>query len=447
MRHVKNNHVKVNLNTLKRLKDIKENKDIVGLSHGIFPGTHCPLFGVSMIASYIEDLVVLVIGTEECTYYSKNFIINRQGINNNFYSLVLDKNDITFGGEKKIKEAIRKINKDVKPEGIMVVSTCVLEVIGEDVHSISDSIKNEIDSKIISVATEHFKCNSHIPGMERALSSLIGLMEDIEEKKEKHINILGYRDKIDSNLELINVLEDNDIIINSIIPSKCKIKTISNLPNASLNIVTDFTAIPLAEEMKKEFNINYVYFPRSLSPEIIKNNYKKIEESLDISIIDKLINKEEKLKELIKIGKEKLSEKTFIYGNTPMMAFEVSSFLCELGMKTDFIQVRELYYGDEEFINNILNMGMNPYICKIANIAPLRYVYNELKPDFYIGHENPMELNRRNIIQSTFDESIKYLGYDLSIYFMEKLINDYEKNKKDIKLFLEMKRKVPHGVL
>lgn len=57
-----------------RLSNIQEDKDIKSLSKAQFPGPpHCPLFGAIMTASYIEDLMLLIIGTEECTYYGKDF--------------------------------------------------------------------------------------------------------------------------------------------------------------------------------------------------------------------------------------------------------------------------------------------------------------------------------------------------------------------------------------
>ena len=42
------------LDILNRLDEINEDKDIKSLSHAIFPGTHCPLFGVALTASYIK---------------------------------------------------------------------------------------------------------------------------------------------------------------------------------------------------------------------------------------------------------------------------------------------------------------------------------------------------------------------------------------------------------
>ena len=53
------------LDILNRLSEINNDKDITSLSHAIFPGTHCPLFGVALTASYINNLALVVVGTSE----------------------------------------------------------------------------------------------------------------------------------------------------------------------------------------------------------------------------------------------------------------------------------------------------------------------------------------------------------------------------------------------
>ena len=63
------------LDRLNRLDEINEDKDIKSLSHAIFPGTHCPLFGVALTASYIKNMPLVVVGTSECTYYTKKLYI------------------------------------------------------------------------------------------------------------------------------------------------------------------------------------------------------------------------------------------------------------------------------------------------------------------------------------------------------------------------------------
>ena len=51
------------LDILNRLSEINDDKDIKSLSHAIFPGTHCPLFGVALTASYIKNMALVVVGT------------------------------------------------------------------------------------------------------------------------------------------------------------------------------------------------------------------------------------------------------------------------------------------------------------------------------------------------------------------------------------------------
>ena len=104
------------LETLNRLSEIQSDQDIKSLSHAIFPGTHCPLFGVALTASYIQNMIIVVIGTSECTYYTKNFAYHRQKGKDSVYSLVLDDNEVVFGAvnqdEKAIKEIIEIENPD-----------------------------------------------------------------------------------------------------------------------------------------------------------------------------------------------------------------------------------------------------------------------------------------------------------------------------------------------
>lgn len=153
------------LETLNRLSEIQSDQDIKSLSHAIFPGTHCPLFGVALTASYIQNMLIVVIGTSECTYYTKNFAYHRQKGKDSVYSLVLDDNEVVFGAVNQVEKAIKEIIEIENPDAIMLVTTCVPELIGEDYTGVKYSLEQEGNIPIFVVQTEHFKCNSHIPGM------------------------------------------------------------------------------------------------------------------------------------------------------------------------------------------------------------------------------------------------------------------------------------------
>lgn len=408
------------LDILNKLNEVNEDKDIKSLSHAIFPGTHCPLFGVALTASYIKNMVLVVVGTSECTYYTKNFAYHRQNGNDKVYSLALDEKDVVFGAQSKVEKAIKEIIKIENPEAVMIVTTCVPELIGEDYSSIEFSLQGEVDIPIFVVNTEHFKCNSHIPGMSRALKSLSSAM--INTNFKDGVNILGHRQKNVENTELVQILKKHNIKINTVIPSKCTIEDIKNSTKSKLNIVTDMIALDLAQSMKKKFDIDYIYFDKHMSKSIIKENYKKLSKILNLDIANILEEKEEKYDELFEECKNILQGKKLIYGNTPMMALETVDFLSDLGLEPVFVQLRELYEQDIKFKESLLNKGYNPYISRIANIAPLRHLYDTIGADIYIGHENPMLLKEKGLTQITLDNHAQKIGYELPIAMMSDLI-------------------------
>lgn len=404
------------------LSNLEQDADIKQLSNAIFPGTHCPLFGALMISSYIKELAVLIVGTEECTFYGKDFSYSRQKGKDRVYSLVINKKDITFGFHEKIETCILDIEEQVCPEALLIISTCVVELIGEDITAIVNESKEKVKMHLMCVKTEHFKCNSHIPGMRDTLDVLTDLMVHGKTNENK-VNILGHRFEGFESTELYNLFKEKKVLIHMSIPSKSSIEELKTAANVKLNIVTDFTAIKLAQAMKEKFDVPYVVFERYLSPERILNNYLEIERVLGINIKEEVTKLYNETLEQVKELKLELEGKTFIYGNTPMKALEFSEFLCQVGLEPTWIQMRELYEDDPEYIKEILSYDFDPKVSRIANIMPMRTVYDELKPDYYIGHENPMELMKRNIIQLTFDSEAKGLGFELPKSVMEKLKN------------------------
>lgn len=417
------------LDVLNKLDEINEDKDIKSLSHAIFPGTHCPLFGVMLTASYIKNMPVLVVGTSECTYYTKNFAYHRQKGKDSVYSLALKEKDVVFGAQVKVEKAIKQIVEIEEPDAIMIVTTCVPELIGEDYSSIEYSLSDEINIPIFVVNTEHFKCNSHIPGMTRALRSLGNAMT--KPKYNEGVNILGHRQSDVEKTELVNLLKSQGIKINTVIPSKCDIEDIKNASNVKLNIVTDMIAIDLAKYMKEKFGIDYIYFDKHMSKNIIFENYHKLSKILDIDFNKQLSEQRKEYDELFLKVSEILKGKKLIYGNTPMMAFETVDFLSDLGAIPIFVQVRELYEQDKIFKDNLIEKGFNPYVSRIANIAPLRHLYDSIGADLYIGHENPMLLREKGLMQITMDSHAQKIGYELPIAMMKDLIKLFEmKNNK-----------------
>lgn len=411
------------LDSLNKLSEIKENKDIKSLSHAIFPGTHCPLFGVALTASYVKNMVLIVIGTSECTYYAKNFSYHRQEGKDMVYSLVLNDNEIIMGAVDEVERAAREIIEIENPEAVMLVSTCVPELIGEDYFGIQYSLGAEIDIPIFVVQTEHFKCNSHIPGMTKAMVALTTAME--KQPLNNSINILGHRFELVEETELVQLLKKHHIEINTVIPSNCSIDEIRQAPQAKLNIVTDMIALDLATQMELKFGTPYLYFDKHMQKETITKNYEKLEKVFGINFEADLQEIKHEYDQLYVECQTLLKNKKFIYGNTPMMAFETAQFFTTLGMQPLLIQVRELYEQDIPYKDDILAAGFNPPISRMSNIAPLRDLYGSIGADIYIGHESPMILRQHGMMQITFDSHAQKMGYELSVGMMKDIIKTF----------------------
>ncbi|MBS3872221.1 MAG: nitrogenase component 1 [Firmicutes bacterium] len=414
-----------NLSGLKRISQIETAKDIRPLSLAQFPGTHCPLFGVALTAGYIKDMIVLIVGTDECTYYTKNFNINRRAgdaaMQDNFLSFAMNQDDVVFGCAEKLRAVVRDIDKTYAPQAILLVTTCVIEVIGEDFTALASELQDEVQAKLLIVRTEHFKCNSHIPGIERCLTAFGELMGQSTVKPQT-VNILGHRYPGINDAELMRLLTKKGVEINLAIPSACSVSELRHAPSAALNIVTDFTALALAASMEERFGTPFVYFEKYLCPERIRQGYRDIARHLNLDLEAEVAELCTELEALIAASKKVVAGKNFVYGNTPMLAFELSSFLASLGMEPLLIQARDLYGNDAAYIQEILSQGHDPYVARVANIAPLQAVYKELRPSLYIGHENPERLREYGVAQVAFDAAAAKLGFAVPLTVLKTLL-------------------------
>jgi len=419
------------LNDLKRLSQVKNKKDIKKLSYAQFPGTHCPLFGVALTALLVEDMKVLVVGTEECTYYTKMFAIGREKAGeatDNILSLVIEQDEVVFGATDALREALIRIDREYKPKAILVVTTCIPEITGEDYNAVIQSMQPIINAKLMCVKTEHFRCSNHLPGIERTLEAFADVME-VRRVKHNTVNILEHRHKGIEKTELFSILKGENVEINLSIPSKCTVELLKEAASAQLNIVTDPSALSLAEKMKERFGTDYVYLGKHGSLRRIRLAYEQLSEKMGLRIEGKVEEISKRAQMVLLKCEEQLSGKSFIYGNTPFPAFEACSLFCSIGMNPIIIQTNDVSDSDLPCIEEIMSTGNDPLITEVANIAPLRKLYSSLTPDFYIGHEYPHLLAKHGIAHAILDPVAGRIGFELIEMTAGLLVQALERTK------------------
>ena len=74
----------------------------------------------------IQDAVLLVVGTDECAYYTKHMTIHSDdfgGLQGRCVSAVLDTRDVTFGCKAKLDEAVAELVAEYSPKAVFIVTT------------------------------------------------------------------------------------------------------------------------------------------------------------------------------------------------------------------------------------------------------------------------------------------------------------------------------------
>ena len=131
------------LKKLGRLSEITSMKDVRQLTTAMFPGTHCPLMGAAMAVRGIQDAYMLLVGTDECAYYTKHMTLYSQdfgGVDGRCLSVVLDAQNVTFGCAAKMEEAFDELVREYHPKAVFLVTTCIPELIGDDMDAIAGGL-------------------------------------------------------------------------------------------------------------------------------------------------------------------------------------------------------------------------------------------------------------------------------------------------------------------
>ena len=338
----------------------------------------------------------------------------------------MDDHDVTFGSAEKVQEAFKEIIEEYRPQCVFLVTTCVIEIIGDDFDAISEGLSELYGIPVLPVHTEQFKCEDHLPGLERTITVCAEMMKSCD--CDNSVNLLGQRMGDFATTELYAMLQKAGVKIGLQLPCGCSVDDIKNAAAAKVNIVVNDIALPLAQKMQEKFGIPYVYFNKFVIPEKIYEAYKNLFGYLELELPGELEGLYQNAREKIEKNKGELEGITYIYGNTPYAVFEMNCFLSSLGMVPQVIQTNRYTEADEPYAKEILQYT-DPYVCKAANIAPLQYVYDVLSPYLYLGHEFGNRLRQKGIAIVHSDRASGMLGFEVTGYLLQQLVKSVREAK------------------
>lgn len=403
----------VMLQKMKCLGEVANMKQVKPLSYALFPGYHCPLMGAMLTIKEIDDSVMVMIGPDECAYYTQLATSggNMKANGCRIVSVVLNQHDVTFGCQEKMDEAFAELMEEFAPRVVYLVTTCVVEVIGDDIDAMAMGYEEKYQLPVVVVHAENFKTDDHLPGIEHTLDGSVEAME--KQEIRDCVNVLGLRLGDFKKTELYNCLQESGTTLGLTLPGKSSADSIRTAPNAKCNIVVHPVGLPLALEMRARFGTPYVLFERYADPELILKCYRELFAILEKEMPAGPEKLHAEMSDKIRAAREILSGKTYISGNTALCNYEMHQFLAErLDVKPLLLQISDLDDDSADFRRKLLAI-CDPYVTRSANLGAIGYLYPLLKPDFNIGAGNQPELRKNKIATVRMMNAYNTLGFEV----------------------------------
>ena len=386
--------------------------------------------GIIWTLSSIEDACVIEFGPAGTTHYAVEGIGSLNGDDRaKIYSTHMDQSDVTFGKYDRLEKAIVEIDVNIKPKYMFVMASSISSIIGADIESVCDTLKESVNAKLIPITTGGLKDDYNV-GVEYMLNTLVKeITKDTDERDLNKYNIIG------ANVDKYNFLSDVEELkrtmkelfnkeANTIFTCDTSIEDIENAAKASLNIVVRKEGLKAAKYMKEKYNIPYVY--NSLYG--LNNMTNFIKEIEKVSGYE--LNQEQYKKEVDVVRSNIISLKRRFYfyeGNKKCAVFGdydtavgLRDLLGELGLDIDRSEVLYREYTDESLVTggtefDRMNYLKNTELFGLFGDGTALDMKHNSKLDLQVSNPN---LDSINIYSFT-----PFIGFRGTLYIIERIMN------------------------
>lgn len=178
------------------------------------------------------------------------------------YCTKMGEMEVLLGEEGELVKKIEEVIKNEKIEMIALIRTVIPSFTGMDIENTGEILEKKYKIPTIVLNSNSFE--NYYSGISTTFLTLGKkfLAKENIKKRERSINIIGYTPltfgKIEKLSPLFDEIKQLKLNIEAIFSHEISLEKIKNSINANLNIVLSHEGIPLAEFMKKEFDIPYL---------------------------------------------------------------------------------------------------------------------------------------------------------------------------------------------
>ena len=369
----------------KRLSQLRTGADIVCLSAAVSPGSHCPLFGVVMSAPFIRDLTVLVIGEAECCWNAYHHHRTISGAADNFFTYSMDDLDTVYGAGEGIVRAVQALYARHPSQAVMLVSSCIPELTGEDLEAIAADCRLPVP--VLTAHTSHYNSTGYYTGISHFYSGLLPLVEK-NVPKTSAVAILGARYPGLEAGEIPNALRQAGFSVS--VPGS--VRELAALSGCAMTLVADVTALPLAQALEDRFQVPFVRIDHLLCPDRILDAYRRIDQLLGTGLTPAAEKRACSLENRMTALRQRWDGRPFVAAVPFCLPFEVCRFFTKLGMTPLWLAARDLYPGDRALIDGLVRQGIDCPVFSFASLHRGLALSADLRPALAFGFFPPDRL-------------------------------------------------------
>jgi nitrogenase molybdenum-iron protein alpha chain len=317
---------------------------------GIITQRGCTYAGCKgVVLGPTRDIINLVHGPIGCSFYAwltrRNQTRALEGEDNYMtycFSTDMQDENIVFGGEAKLKEAVREAFEIFKPKAIGIFSTCPVGLIGDDVHSVARDMKAELGINIFGFSCEGYRGVSQSAGHHIAnngvFKNVVGL-NDRPRVGKYQVNMLGEYNIGGDAFEIERLFEEAGITLLSTFSGNSTIKSMEYSHTADLNMVMCHRSINyIAEMMEEKYGIPWIKV-NFIGAESTAKSMRKIADYFGDAELKAKVE-EIIAREMVKVDVVRNSVKPRVEGKLAMMfvggsrAHHYQDLFGELGIRT-----------------------------------------------------------------------------------------------------------------
>jgi nitrogenase molybdenum-iron protein alpha chain len=347
----------------------------------------------------IRDVAVITHAPAGCTSPAagvevmNNQLAAKRGVTNStvFIGTDMDERDTIFGAVGTLREIVLEVYERYHPKAIFIGTSCATGIIGEDVDSVIDALKEELPVPIAAVHCEGFKSRIWASGFDAGDHAVMTALVKPPQRKSNKINFKNFFES--ARNEIIDIFRNFDVeptflYVNS------TVEELSHLSEALATVcICGTLGTYLGNALEQQYGVPYI---RTINPLGVTGF------ETWLRAIGKVIGKEEKVEAYIAREREKympqieeikkeLKGIRAVLGMGPGYTFEVSRVLSELGME---IVWGAAWHYDKQYDNGQLPPSLNHLVENSVNFSlsiadqqnfEIMNILNRFKPDIYLS--------------------------------------------------------------